>query len=274
MKRFDPLTLVGLLMGGGLVVWGIIEGGELSAFWTPAGIAITVGGSLGALLVNFQLDQVQQIFKLTSQAFFTEKEDVRVAMDRLVHLSQRARREGLLVLEDEIPGIEDTFFANGLQMVVDGFEPQVIEDILETEIVALESRHDLGQRFYRTWGTYSPAFGMIGTLIGLVHMLVHLDDPAMIGPGMAVALLTTFYGVFMANLIFLPIAGKLAILSEIEVQRKETVVESLLALQRGLNPRLIQEKFKAHLPPAERRRLEEEEEEEKETGNLVGMEHA
>ncbi|MGI6096685.1 MAG: motility protein A [Dethiobacteria bacterium] len=258
MKHFDHLTLIGLLVGGGLVALGIGLESEFSAFWNPAGMLITVGGSFGALLVNFQIEQVRQVFKLTTQVFLTREADIGELMEKFAYLSQRARREGLLVLEDDLQEIEDPFFADGLQMVIDGFEPEMIRGILETEIYAQEARHDLGQRLYRTWGSLSPAFGMIGTLIGLVQMLSHLDDPSGIGPGMAVALLTTFYGVIMANLIFIPIAGKLSIRSEQEVRYKEAIIEGLISLQQGLNPRMMREKFKAYLPPAERERLEEE----------------
>jgi len=140
-------------------------------------------------------------------------------------------------------------------MVIDGFEPDSIRDIMETEIHTLIQRHQLGQNLYRSWGALTPAFGMIGTLIGLVQMLSALDDPDAIGAGMAVALLTTFYGALAANLIFNPIAGKLAIRSEAEVSRKEAIIDAVLALQAGVNPRILQEKLKAYLPPQERELL-------------------
>ena len=171
-----------------------------------------------------------------------------------VRLAQRARREGLLALEDELEEIDDPFLRNGLQMVIDGFEPDSIRDIME-QIHTLIQRHQLGQNLYRSWGALTPAFGMIGTLIGLVQMLSALDDPDAIGAGMAVALLTTFYGALAANLIFNPIAGKLAIRSDAEVSRKEAIIDAVLALQAGVNPRILQEKLKAYLPPQEREML-------------------
>jgi len=164
----------------------------------------------------------------------------------------------LLVLEDELPEIEDPFFRNGLQMVIDGFEPEAIQNILLSELEALEDRHELGQSLYRTWGSLAPSFGMIGTLIGLVMMLGKLEDPSAIGPGMAVALLTTFYGVILANLVFLPLAGKLSIYSKQEISRKEIIIKALLALQSGVNPRLMQEYLKAYVSPAERKLLEQD----------------
>ncbi len=259
MRRIDSMTLLGIVAGGGLVMWGIALRGETGAFWDPTGLMITLGGSFGALMVYFRTEDVKTVFQVTRQAFVRSDEDVTALNDKFVYLAQRARREGLLVLEDELEEIDDTFFRNGLQMVIDGFEPDAIRHILNTELESLEARHRLGQNLYRTWGLLTPAFGMIGTLIGLVVMLAHLDDPAMIGPGMSVALLTTFYGILLANLVFNPIAGKLSLYSEQEIQRKQAVVEALLALQSGINPRLLQEQLKAYLSPVEKAAVEREE---------------
>lgn len=258
MKRFDFLTIFGLLFGLGLVLWGILLDGELGAFINIPGLMITMGGSLGALLVNFQLEQIRQVGKITIQAFFTKKEEIASLAHLFVGLAQKARREGLLALEDDLLAIEEPFLRDGLQMVIDGFEPESIRDIMETELQALVERHQMGQNLYRTWGSLTPAFGMIGTLIGLVQMLSALDNPEAIGPGMAVALLTTFYGVLAANLIFNPIAGKLALRTAAEVSRKEAIIDAVLALQAGVNPRILQEKLKAYLPPQEQGLLTEE----------------
>lgn len=257
MKKYDYLTFAGIVLGSGLVLWGIFMGGELMAFFNLPGILITMGGSFGALLINFQLEQVREVGRMTMQVFFDKKEDV-VALGPLFgSLAQKARREGLLALEDTLAEVNDDYLKNGLQMVIDGFEPESIRDIMETELNALERRHQLGQNLYRTWGSLTPAFGMIGTLIGLVQMLGSLDDPEAIGPGMAVALLTTFYGALAAYLLFNPIAGKLAIRSEAETARMEAIIDALLALQAGVNPRILQEKLKAHIPPRERETLDE-----------------
>jgi chemotaxis protein MotA len=256
MKKFDVLTIAGVVFGLGLVLWGILMGSKLSAFVNYPGLMITMGGSFGAMLINFQMDQVRQVMKITMQVLFDKKQDVSSLGQLFVKLAQKARREGLLALEDELEEIDEPFLRNGLQMVIDGFEPESIRDIMETEIHTLIQRHQMGQNLYRTWGSLTPAFGMIGTLIGLVQMLSSLDDPEAIGPGMAVALLTTFYGVLAANLIFNPIAGKLAIRSEAEVSRKEAIIDAVLALQAGVNPRILQEKLKAYLPPQARELVE------------------
>ncbi len=258
MKRFDVLTVLGLAFGLGLVIWSILLDGKLEAFINIPGIMITMGGATGALLVNFQLEHIRQVGKITIQAFFIKKEEIVSLVLYFVQLAQKARREGLLALEDDLEEIEEPFLRNGLQMVIDGFEPESIREIMETELGTLIGRHQLGQDLYRTWGNLTPAFGMIGTLIGLVQMLSALDNPDAIGPGMAVALLTTFYGVLAANLIFNPIAGKLALRTAAEVSRKEAIIDAVLALQAGVNPRIIQEKMKAYLSPQEQSLLQKE----------------
>jgi len=257
MKRFDVLTVGGLAFGLGMILWGIMRGAELGGFINVPGLMITVGGSFGAMMVNFQVEQVRQVMKVTRQVIFDRKEDVGSLAFTFGNLAQKARREGLLALEDELENIEMPFLRNGLQMVIDGFEPESIRDIMETEVHTLKQRHQLGQNLFRTWGSLTPAFGMIGTLIGLVQMLASLDDPEAIGPGMAVALLTTFYGVLMANLILNPIAGKLAIRSDAEVSYKEAIIDAVLALQAGVNPRIMQEKLKAYLSPNEKEQIDE-----------------
>lgn len=257
MKNFDILSVLGIVIGGALVTLSIVFEGDLRAFWNPAGLMITIGGSLGAMLVSFRLDEMKTVAGVTKKAFVRKDESILDLHSRFVDLAQKARREGLLVLEDELEEIEDEFFRNGLQMVIDGFEPDNIRNILNAELTSLEGRHELGQGLYRTWGGLTPAFGMIGTLIGLVLMLADLDDPSAIGPGMAVALLTTLYGSLIANLILLPIANKLTIYSNEEIRLKEIIVEALLALQSGINPRLLQEQIKSYFSPEEKKMLEE-----------------
>ncbi len=256
MKRMDVMTVVGIIVGFGFVAFGILIEGPLSAFWNGAALLITLGGSFGALLISFRGQDIKSVLQVTKQVFVREDDDVRSLNERFFFLAQKARREGLLVLEDELDEIDDNFFRGGLQMVIDGFEPENIRHILNTEISSMEARHELGYNIYRTWGTYSPAFGLLGTLIGLIMALGQLDDPDSLGPAMAVALITTFYGVMFANLVFHPMATKLEIYSASEIRRKEAIIESLLALQSGINPRLLQEQLKAYLSPAEKKALE------------------
>jgi chemotaxis protein MotA len=257
MKKFDLMSAIGIVVGGALVVFAVVSEGDLRAFWNPSGIMITVGGSFGALMVSFRLDEIKTVLQVTRKVFVRQDESLLDLHSRFVELAQKARREGLLVLEDELDQIEDPFFRNGLQMVIDGFEPDNIRNIMNAELSSLEGRHELGQSLYRTWGALAPSFGMIGTLIGLVLMLSRLDDPSAIGPGMAVALLTTLYGSLLANLVFLPMAGKLAIYSQEEIRMKEIIIEALLALQSGINPRLLQEQIKSYFSPSEKMLLEQ-----------------
>jgi chemotaxis protein MotA len=252
----DFLTVLGIICGLGLVLGAIATGGSLTVFWSLESLMIVVGGSFSALLVKFQMDQIRMVFNITKHAFTTEVADIRDVIQNFVRLSQKARREGLLSLEQDISVIDDPFVRNGLQMVVDGLEPGMVRRIMETELDALSSRHNLGQDVFKSWGALAPAFGMIGTLIGLIQMLSRLDDVNAIGPGMAVALITTFYGALMANLVFLPMAGKLQIRSEAEIAVKEAIMEAVLSIQAGINPRVLQEKLKAFASPKEKKYLE------------------
>ena len=265
MKRMDLMTVVGILLGIGLVGWSIATQGDLIMFFNMPAIMIAVGGSFAALLINFQVNQVKLVFKVTQQAFFEKKKDTRETITFFYDLAQKARREGLLALEDDIHELEDPFLKKGLQMMVDGMEPELIKDILRTEIGALTERHRLGQELFRSWGSLAPAFGMIGTLIGLIQMLAALDDPESIGPGMAVALLTTFYGALLANLVLIPVAGKLSIRSDEEVMMKEAMIEGIIGIQGGMNPRVLQDKLKAFMPPGERDLEPEKDEGERQT---------
>lgn len=258
MKKMDILTVSGIILGLALVMSAIMVQGEggLALFWNFPSLLITVGGSFSALLIRFQVDQVKMVLQITRNAFFTEVDSIGDVIRLFVRLGHKARREGLLALEDDIEQIEDPFTKTGLQMVVDGLDQDMIKDIMYIQLESLESRHKLGQEMYKFWGALAPAFGMIGTLIGLVFMLVNLDDVAAIGPGMAVALLTTFYGALLANLIFIPIAGKLEMRSEAEVAVKEAIIEGVLSIQAGTNPRMLQEKLKAFVSPREQEALE------------------
>jgi chemotaxis protein MotA len=255
-QRMDLMTVIGIVLGISLVFGAIAMGGSIMLFWSLSSVMITVGGSFAALLINFQLPQITMVAKVTKAAFFSEIQNMGELVRLFVRLGQKARREGLLALEDELESLNDKFLVNGLQMVIDGLDPELIRDIMETEVTATEQRHKLGQDVFRAWGALAPAFGMIGTLIGLVQMLANLDDPSAIGPGMAVALITTFYGSVLANLFFIPMAGKLAIRSDAESSLKEAIIEGVLSIQAGTNPRILQEKMKAFVSPQERAEME------------------
>lgn len=252
------MTIIGMVLGVCLILGAIAMQGTLAIFWNPSAILISIGGSFAALLINFGTEQIRLVFLVIRQVFLEKKDNPRQIISFFYNLSQKARREGLLALEDDVYELEDPFLRKGLQMVVDGMEPKTIRDVLTTEINALIERHKIGQELFKAWGRMSPAFGMIGTLIGLIQMLIQLDDPDAIGPGMAVALLTTFYGMMFANLILNPIAGKLEIRSEKEIAIKEAQMDGIIAIQTGMNPRILEDKLKAFIPPWERDKPDEE----------------
>jgi chemotaxis protein MotA len=201
-------------------------------------------------MINYPLKDVIGAIAVVKNAFFAGSiPSTEEVIKTFVDLSSKARREGILALEADVKEVKDEFMKKGLQMSVDGLEPQSIEGIMTTEIDYLRGRHQLGAEIFSTMGTFAPALGMIGTLVGLVQMLQAMDDPSSIGPAMAVALLTTFYGSVMANMVCMPIAGKLKARSKEETLIKEMVVEGVLSLTRGENPRILEQKMLAFMPP-------------------------
>lgn len=252
MKKSDALTLVGLILGSILMLYGMLLGSSLKIFWDVSSVIITVGGSLSALLITYSLEEMKNMGKLFVQAFKEKKSSAKDIILQFTDLSKKARREGLLSLEDDISEMEDPFLKKGLQMVVDGIEPETIREILELEIGEMENRHDRGSGIYLAWGAYAPAFGMLGTLIGLIQMLANLTDVANIASGMGKALITTFYGSLIANLLCNPIATNLKQKSAKEVGEREMMLEGILAIQSGVNPRIVEEKLITYLPPKEK----------------------
>ncbi len=245
----DWSSIVGFMLGGTLLVWAIFSGGSISIFWHPPSLAITLGGTLAAVCINYQVKDVVGVSRVLKNAFLAGGMHPAEVIELLVRLADKARREGLLSLEDDAEGLEDQFLKKSIQLVVDGTDPELVRSIMETELSFLEQRHRAGQGMFQTMGAVAPAFGMMGTLIGLIQMLRNLDSPEAIGPGLATALITTFYGVLMANLFFLPIAGKLKTKSAEEILLKEVMIEGILSIQAGDNPRIVEEKLKAFLAP-------------------------
>ncbi|WP_026569678.1 flagellar motor protein MotP [Sediminibacillus sp. JSM 1682029] len=250
MKKRDILTPVGITLGFVMLMFGILasggSGGVLS-FLQISSILIVIGGLAAAILINFNLDQIKLTRHVMKEAFTKSDTSLPEMIRLFVHLSERARRDGLLALENELEEVEDPFLKKGILLAVDGIEPEVIHDIMHAEIVALEERHHKGRLIIEKAGEYAPAWGMIGTLIGLVLMLNNLQDPATLGPNMAVALLTTFYGTVLANLVFIPMAGKLENKTEEEVFLKQIIIEGVIGVQSGQNPRILEEKLAAFL---------------------------
>ena len=249
----DISTIIGLLMGFVFIIGGILVSGQLDSYWDIPSIFIVLGGTFAATLASFPLKKFLNTSKVIKKAFYYKEASPDDVIGEIIVLANVARKEGLLSLEEYAENLDDEFLKKGIMLIVDGTDPDLVRNILETELVFLEERHSDGQRIFETMGTYAPAFGMIGTLIGLINMLRYLDDPSTIGPNMSVALVTTFYGSMLANIVFLPIAQKLKIRSKDEILVKELMVEGLLSIQAGENPRIIEEKLKTFIPPEMRK---------------------
>lgn len=252
----DIATIIGLVMAFGLIVWSILLGGSLSGFIDMPSVAVVLGGTMGALLITFPLPKFLGMGNIIKKTILFTLDDPGVVIDKMVKYAERARREGMLALEEDSENETDPFLRKGLRLAVDGTDPQLLEKILETDVEQIENRHSDGAKLLSMGGTFAPAFGMIGTLIGLVNMLSNLSDPTQIGAGMATALITTFYGAVMANAVFLPLAGKLETRSKEEMMVKSMVIEGIMAIQSGDSPRIVEEKLKSFLSPAVRAKVE------------------
>jgi len=244
----DIATIIGIIGGLGLIV-AAIGAANLPMFISIPSMFIVIGGTTSAVLVNFPLKDVLGMIGIVKKAFFSKVEDVKTVIPMMVDYGQRARRDGILVLQDVVADIKDPFLSKGITLAIDGMEPQIIMKILEIEVEYIKERHKSGAEIVMAFGVYSPAFGMLGTLIGLVLMLQSMDDPSTIGPAMSLALITTFYGALVANLIFLPLAGKLKKRSADEVLVKELTLEGIISIASGDNPRIIEQKLHSFLIP-------------------------
>ncbi len=246
----DIATLIGVVLSFGLILGSMAMGGSIMAFYNTPGMLIVVGGTIGAALINERLNHFLGSVKVALQAFFDRKGSVDEVIDQVVDLAAKARKEGLVALDGE--PIDDPFLARGVQLGVDGLSPEMIESILESDLDALKKRHTRGQTLFKFMAATAPSMGMIGTLIGLVQMLKELDDPAAIGPAMAIALLTTLYGAVMAFVIFGPIASKLESRTKEEVAARSMAMAGVESILRGDNSMVIQSKLESFLSPAER----------------------
>jgi chemotaxis protein MotA len=254
----DVATLLGYVLGLGLILWSMSHGGGLSAlklFVHPPAAAVVCGGSFAAILIHFPLSDVKNLFKIILKNFLNKVPEPTEEIDRIIEYANLARKEGLLALEGKLKDVDDRFFAKGIQLVIDGFSAQTVRDILELEAEVEKQRHAVGKRMLEQLGTFAPAFGMVETLIGLVQMLSNLSDPTKIGAGMAGALVGTFYGAFVANMVMLPMAGKLDIRAKEEYQMRELMIEGIVAIQSGEKPQLIKEKLKGFLSPEKREQV-------------------
>ena len=248
----DLATIIGLVAALVLMVVSIIIGGPLMVFVNLPSVLLVVFGSIAIMAVGYPFAHLKNSVRVLAHALRYTPRTPDEVLQLMREMSSRARREGVLVLEDMANDQEDAFLKKGIQMVVDGHDPSAIEEVLYNEVDKITERHKSGAGFYEDLGAYAPAMGMIGTLIGLVQMLQNLSDPTKIGPAMAVALLTTLYGAVIANVFALPVANKLKIRSGEEVAEKMLIVQGLLSILAGESPRFLVDRLNAQLPPAER----------------------
>ena len=253
----DIATIIGIVLGTGLLLWAILSSTSLGTFIDVPSMAIVVGGAIAAALVSFPLNQILKIMGVVKKAFFTTPVDPVQHVATLVKLAEVARRDGILSLESQLSeGSYDEFLARGLRMAIDGQDPAVIEAAMEREVETIMERHATGKGLFDALGKYAPAFGMLGTVVGLIIMLQNMDDAAALGPAMAVALITTFYGALLANLFALPIADKLAMRSSQEIATKMLIMRGVMSIQAGDNPRIVQQKLMAFLDAKQRAEAE------------------
>ncbi|MDI3340339.1 MAG: flagellar motor protein [Sphaerobacter sp.] len=245
----DLATIAGLVLGlVALVTAFVLEGGHLTSLLGVTAAMIVFGGTVGATVASGSLADAKRIPGLILRSLKAPPDRRRALVDELVALAEVARREGLLALEDR--EVSDSFLRRAVMLVVDGTDPETTREILERDIAAMEARHQRGYTMFLTMGGFAPTMGIIGTVLGLIHVLSNLSSPDELGPAIAVAFLATLYGVASANLIWIPIGNKLRRQSEHEVEERAIVVEGVLGLQAGDNPRVLREKLAAALPPA------------------------
>ncbi len=251
----DIATVIGVLAGFACVGVAVVAGGSAEVFVNVPSLMITVGGMISATLIHFSLGQVLGILAVVKKTLFYKLPTESELIQKMVNYSAINRRDGALALERQIPDAGDSFLVKGLQMIIDGQSEEVIGDQMALEVQYLQERHASGKKVLEFMGSSAPAFGMIGTLIGLVQMLGTLEDPSQIGVGMATALITTFYGAFLANLVFIPLAGKLGIRSKRETFLREMIVEGVLGIVRGQSPTEVRERMQAFVSAKNREEL-------------------
>jgi len=251
-------SVIGLVVAiAGLFLGATMEGSNPMAILNPSAMLIVLGGTLGAVIMGTSFDSIKAIPKLYMKAFNSEPPDLNAKVVELVGYAESARRDGLLALDEVTATIEDPYTKKGLQLVVDGTDPDLVADILEAENDAMRKRHAAAVQPFDKAGGYAPTMGIIGTVFGLVHVLSNLSQPETLGPSISAAFIATLLGISTANIVYLPIAARLKQLSQEELHFRSMTLEGILAIQAGDNPRVVQEKLTAYIPPSER--LTEEE---------------
>jgi chemotaxis protein MotA len=249
----DIATLVGTLVAYGLVLAAIFMGAGLGPYIDIPSVLIVIGGTFGIIMMSYPMDRAMAVVKVLGKTMKYQIDDAATLIGQLVEFAVKARRDGILSLESAEDEVSDEFLKRGIRLAVDGTEPEVIKNILETELDYMSERHGNGSKLLGVVVEFGPAMGMIGTLVGLVAMLQSMEDPSTIGPAMAVALLTTMYGAILANLFAGPYQKKVEYRSSQEVLLREIMIAGIMAIQAGDNPRIVEQKLNAYLPPAERK---------------------
>jgi chemotaxis protein MotA len=251
----DPATMLGF----GLVLIGVFVGGLMDGvspvtfFGTPAAFLIVLVGALGATFFSNTMADAKNLLKILMKALKGQKlEETGDLIDQIVGFAEQARKEGLLALEEHAGTITNDFFRRGLQLAIDGADPDMVSEVMEADVKAMSDRHKQGSKMITSIGIYTPTFGIIGAVIGLIHTMEQLDNPSALGHGIAGAFTATFWGVFAANGIFLPLGNKLSVMSAAEIAQKRLIMEGVLSIQSGANPRLLDDMLRSSLPPAER----------------------
>lgn len=253
----DIATIIGLIGGFAAIFLGVLSsGGEITGIVDVPSLFITVGGSYMSLFINSPIKQALGIWGIIGRTFKTHDYGEKSLVQNMVALSEKARREGILALEEGLDDLDDPFMKQGLRLVVDGTDGAVIRNIMETEMAQIEARHMEWINMLNAWAGYGPGFGMMGTVIGLIGMLRNLEDKSSLGPNMATALITTLYGSWLANWLFGPFAGKLLAHNSREMLVKEMIIEGVLSIQAGDNPRILATKLLTYMDPKARKSIE------------------
>jgi len=252
----DLGTIIGLIAGVAVVAYGMFSGGDVSSYIDVSSMIITIGGGICSNMMAFPLADSIKALKVMPLIFKEPKSSAMSTISTLVELSQKARREGLLALESAQGELKDDFLKKAMELVVDGIEAEIVKTTMQLDIDSMAVRHQNAQAYFKGLAGQFPAWGLIGTLLGLINLLKSLDDPSAIGPAMALALLTTFYGSLLANFVCSPIIGKLGGNSAEEIRLREMMMEGVLSIQSGENPRLMEHKLKTFLSPDQRAQYE------------------
>jgi chemotaxis protein MotA len=253
----DPGTFAGVVIALACVFGSmVLEGGNPAALILPGPMLLVFGGTFAVAMASGLMKDATGIAKIFKSALLSKKHDANDTVKQVVSFAERARREGLLALEEAAKGVEDPFLKKGLELAVDGTDPEELREILENELHSMKARHKVGIKFLENMGGFAPTLGIIGTVLGLVHVLENLSNPGELGPLISGAFVATLWGVMSANLFWLPMSNKLKRVSEIEAHHRELLIEGILSIQAGANPRVIEQKLLTYLAPKEREALD------------------